>query len=116
VKETRTYSDRRKYFIAAVAKRRKKVKLMAVEHLGGKCSRCGYHKYPELLEFHHKNPEEKEFSIALRGHSRSWARVKAEIEKCALLCANCHREIHVEQKLGISHQENNLSGELQTKL
>ena len=89
---------------------------MAVEHLGGKCSRCGYHKYPELLEFHHKNPEEKEFSIALRGHSRSWARVKAEIEKCALLCANCHREIHVEQKLGISHQENNLSGELQTKL
>lgn len=99
MKDSRTYADRKRYMIEAVAKRRKKVKLKAVQHLGGKCSRCGYQKYPELLEFHHKNPEEKDFSIAQKGHCRSWDRVRNEIEKCDLLCANCHREIHVEQKI-----------------
>lgn len=96
MKETRTYADRRQYMIKAVAKRRAKIRIMAREHMGGKCMRCGYSKYPEVLEFHHKNPSEKEFSISYRGHCRSWKRVKAEIEKCDLLCANCHRELHAE--------------------
>ena len=99
MKETRTYADRRKYMIQAVAKRRKFIRLKAIQHLGGKCSRCGYSKYKEVLEFHHKNPSEKDFGISVKGHCRSWERVKTEIEKCDLLCANCHREIHVEQKL-----------------
>jgi hypothetical protein len=71
---------------------------MAIEHLGGKCSRCGYNKYPEVLEFHHKDPTQKLFGIGQRGLTRSWKRVQAEIEKCDLLCANCHRELHVEQR------------------
>ena len=98
-KDPRTYADRRKYMIDAVAKRRKKIRTMAIQYLGGKCLHCGYAKYKEVLEFHHRNPSEKKFSIALKGHCRSWERVKAEIEKCDLLCANCHRELHVEQKL-----------------
>ncbi|MBP7708643.1 hypothetical protein KA107_03075 [Candidatus Pacearchaeota archaeon] len=102
MKETRTYADRREYNIRAVTKRRKKVRLMAIAHLGGKCIRCGYSKYPEVLEFHHKDPTKKDFNVSAKGHCRSWARVKAEIEKCNLLCANCHREIHVEQKLAAS--------------
>ncbi len=97
--DTRTYADRREYLIRAVTKRRKKIRLKAIEHLGGKCIRCGYSKYPEVLEFHHKDPKQKEFNISLKGHCRSWDRVKKEIEKCLLLCANYHREIHVEQKL-----------------
>lgn len=99
MKEKRTYADRRQYFIRAVAKRRRKIRLKAIQYKGGKCSKCGYKKYPEVLEFHHKNPELKDFNIALKGHCRSWERVRNEIEKCELLCANCHREIHVEQKL-----------------
>jgi predicted HNH restriction endonuclease len=97
-KEKRTYADRRKYNIQAVKKRRIKLRLMAIEHLGGKCSRCGYNKYPEVLEFHHKDPTQKLFGIGQRGLTRSWKRVQAEIEKCDLLCANCHRELHVEQR------------------
>jgi hypothetical protein len=102
MKEKRTYADRREYLIRAVSKRRRKVRLMAISQLGGKCSRCGYSKYPEVLEFHHKDPRQKDFNISLKGHCRSWERVKNEIKKCDLLCANCHREIHVEQKLAAS--------------
>ena len=97
MKETRTYKDRREYFIQAVKKRRKKIRLRAIKHLGGKCIKCGYNKYPEALEFHHKNPLEKEFNVSKKGHCRSWERVLREIQKCDLLCANCHRELHVER-------------------
>lgn len=96
-KETRTYGDRRKYFIEAVAKRRKKIRLQAVAYLGGKCMKCGYNKYIEVLEFHHGDPTQKDFNVSRKGHCRSWERVCKEIEKCDLLCANCHREVHAEQ-------------------
>ena len=98
-KETRKYADRSQYIIRSVSSRRKKIRLMAVQHAGGKCISCGYNKYPEVLEFHHKDPSQKEFGIGQNGLTRSWEKVKAEIEKCNLLCANCHRELHVEERL-----------------
>lgn len=82
----------------SVTKRRNKVKKMAVEHLGGKCICCGYNKSVSALDFHHKDPKEKDFGISARGHSRSWQRVKNEIDKCVLLCANCHREVHAGER------------------
>jgi len=91
------YADHKKYFINSVAKRRRKIREMAVQHLEGKCSRCGYSKYLEVLEFHHRDPSQKLFGIGQRGLTRGWERVRAEIEKCDLLCANCHRELHAEQ-------------------
>ena len=97
-KDARTYEDRREYNIRAVAKRRKKIRLKAIESLGGKCVKCGYSKYPEVLEFHHKNPSEKDFNISKKGHCRSWQRVSSEIKKCDLLCANCHREEHAKSQ------------------
>ena len=111
MKEKRTYADRKEYNIRAVTKRRRKVRLKAIEHLGGKCMRCGYSKYPEVLEFHHKNPSQKDFNVSAKGHCRSWNRVKNEIEKCDLLCANCHREIHVEQKLAASKENFGMKSE-----
>jgi len=102
MKDKRTYKDRKDYLIKAVVKRRKQIRLKAITHLGGKCIICGYSKYPEALEFHHKNPKQKDFNVSKKGHCRSWKRVKKEIEKCVLLCANCHREIHVKQKLAAS--------------
>jgi hypothetical protein len=97
-KETRTYADRREYMIQAVTKRRRKVKQMAVDYKGGKCERCGYNRCVDALDFHHIDPSQKDFSLGSKGHSRSWERVKAEIEKCILVCANCHREIHASEK------------------
>lgn len=51
----------------AVAKRRKLVKMKAIEYKGGKCCICGYDKYSGALEFHHKNSDDKEFGISERG-------------------------------------------------
>jgi predicted HNH restriction endonuclease len=92
--ENRSYQSRRSYLIKAVQKRRKKVRQMAVDFVGGECRLCGYRICSEALEFHHLGDDGKDFAISGRGHSRSWARVKAEISKCVLLCANCHREVH----------------------
>ena len=64
-----------------------------VDYKGGKCEICGYNKCLEALEFHHKDPNEKDFSIA--NNFKSMDKMKTEVDKCLLLCANCHREEHV---------------------
>lgn len=91
--DRRKYADRREALIKAVSKRRKKIKAMAIEYKGGKCRVCGYCKYQGALELHHINSDEKEFGIGDKGYTRSWEKVKSELDKCILLCANCHREI-----------------------
>ena len=77
----------------AVAKHRRKIKQLAIIYKGGKCQVCGYSKYQGALDLHHIGRDKKDFGIADRGHSRSWSRVKAELQKCVLVCANCHREV-----------------------
>ena len=93
-KEKRTYADRAEYMKAAVVKRRKKLKDMAIEYGGGSCQLCGYQKCKRALSFHHKTPSKKDFGLSSRGLTRSWEKTKAEIDKCLLVCANCHMEIH----------------------
>ena len=78
----------------AVQKRRDKLKILAIDYLGGKCNKCGYDKCVDALDFHHLNPDEKEFGISEKGYTRSWESVKIELNKCILVCSNCHREIH----------------------
>lgn len=78
----------------ATQKRIDKVKYIAVAYKGNKCQCCGYDKYIGALEFHHVDPSQKDFSIASKGYTHSWDKVRQEIEKCVLVCANCHREIH----------------------
>ena len=97
--DKRRYADRRRYLIDAVRKRRQKIRLMAIRHKGGRCSRCGYDQCVEALEFHHLDPAEKDFGISEKGYTRSWNRVLAELEKCILVCANCHRELHANTQL-----------------
>jgi hypothetical protein len=78
-------------------RRRWQLKLKCVEYLGGECSECGYNKCPEALDFHHVNPEDKDFALSGR-LSKSWDVIELELQKCKLLCANCHREEHWQQK------------------
>jgi len=91
--DRRKYADRREALIKAVAKRRKKIKVMAIEYKGNKCQICGYCKYPGALELHHVNKSDKSFGIGDKGYTRSWEKVRQELDKCVLLCANCHREV-----------------------
>ncbi len=98
-RDTRTYKDRRQYIIAAVHKRRRKIRQMAIEYKGGRCEVCGYDRCSDALEFHHVDSSKKDFSISSKGYTRSWTKVKEELDKCVLLCANCHRETHVQAQL-----------------
>jgi hypothetical protein len=77
----------------AVKKFRRRKKAKAVEYKGGKCQICGYDKCYAALQFHHLDPDKKDFSI---GNARSWgfSRIQDELDKCLLVCANCHAEIH----------------------
>lgn len=67
-----------------------------INYKGGKCEKCGYKKSLAALEFHHKNPAEKDFAIADSKRRSFNELVKKELDKCMLVCANCHREIHEE--------------------
>jgi 5-methylcytosine-specific restriction endonuclease McrA len=77
-----------------VCLRNKEKKEELVKYKGGKCYFCGYSKHLGALEFHHINPGEKEFAVNLSNLGKSWERCFAEANKCVLICANCHRELH----------------------
>ena len=74
-------------------KRGRDRKKALVKHKGGKCFSCGYDKCIAALEFHHKDPNNKDPNFkALRYWSLE--RAMQEVDKCYLLCSNCHREAH----------------------
>lgn len=85
----------------AVERFRKNRKLRLLEYKGGmKCQRCGYDKpIPDVYEFHHRDPAEKDPSWGkMITNNHRIESLLAEIDKCDLLCANCHRETHYEMK------------------
>lgn len=69
------------------------MKQRCVDFLGGKCVKCGYKKCLAALDFHHVDPSKKKFGISLK-LGRSWDKLKDELQKCIILCANCHTEEH----------------------
>lgn len=94
--DARKYSDRQQYLIRAVHARRKKIRQMAVGYKGGKCEVCGYDRCIDALEFHHRDASKKDFGISEKGYTKSWKIVMQELDKCILICANCHRELHAK--------------------
>mgnify|MGYP002345817199 FL=1 len=79
---------------AQTLERTQAFKALAVAYKGGKCTKCGYSKCLGALEFHHLDPSQKDFEIGgLKLHAWSDV-VKRELDKCILVCSNCHKEIH----------------------
>lgn len=70
-----------------------KIKLKAIEHKGGSCIHCGYNKYYGALEFHHVDPKEKDF-VWTKLRLKKWSSIINELDRCVLLCSNCHKEEH----------------------
>lgn len=77
--------------------RRYRNKLAAVQLLGGKCVRCGWSGSIYGFQFHHIDPSKKSFTIG-QVNNKSWVVIKKELEKCELLCANCHQIEHSGDK------------------
>jgi 5-methylcytosine-specific restriction endonuclease McrA len=73
-------------------RKRRKENLVMV--CGGKCCLCGYNKSISALEFHHIVSDEKNYGIAEKGTCHDLEQDLKEIQKCILVCSNCHREIH----------------------
>lgn len=93
--EGRGYYRCKQCRVGNVTRCRKNRKIQAIDYKGGCCKLCGYHKCPEALEFHHLDSNEKDFQIAISmAAGWAWERIKSELDKCVMLCANCHREVH----------------------
>lgn len=73
--------------------RRYRVRTAAIQYLGGACIKCGWNKHPAGFDFHHRDPGTKDFQISSKANM-SWKVVRAELDKCDLLCALCHRLLH----------------------
>lgn len=81
------------------AQKGKKNKERAIEIKGGACSICGYCRCYKALEFHHKDEKTYDISKLLK---KSWKlnekKILQELDKCMLVCSNCHREIHSDDQ------------------
>lgn len=71
---------------------RAEVKRKAVEYKGGACCICGYNTVLSALDFHHIDPTIKNYGIS--SGTKSFESIKDELDKCILVCRNCHSEIH----------------------
>jgi hypothetical protein len=84
--------------VMAVTRRRKEIKIRAIEYLGGKCIHCGLKDpCPAIYDFHHIDSSKKDFLIS-RSNTYSWNKTKEELDKCKLLCSNCHRKEHYKKE------------------
>lgn len=83
-----------------MAERRLAMKKRLIEAKGGKCSLCGYSRSTHALQFHHMDPSTKVFPIG-ESLNRSYTELLKEVEKCTLVCANCHAEVHAGINRGL---------------
>ena len=74
--------------------RKKRTKFIDDYKLEHGCAICGYNKCAAALDFHHVDGDDKSFRIARGVGSNSMEKVKEEMAKCIVICANCHRELH----------------------
>lgn len=82
-----------------VTERQRLFKRKCIEYKGGSCQSCSYNKCDAALEFHHKDPKQKDFHLSKFRHygkqkDELLSIVKEELDKCMLLCSNFHREEH----------------------
>ncbi len=97
--EGRSYYRCKRCRSEGVVRRRQRVKSILVEEAGGCCAICGYDRHVRVLQFHHLDPSLKRLSLSGQGVTYSIDTLRAEAQKCVLLCANCH----VEVEAGIAH-------------
>lgn len=91
--EGRSYYRCKRCRAEGVVRHRQKVKEVLVSRAGGRCTICGYDRCLRALQFHHRDPSLKRLDICGRGVTYGMDTLRAEAQKCVLLCANCHAEV-----------------------
>lgn len=88
---------------AGIAKRKhnstlhkRAIKLKFIEYKGGKCQICGLVDNPAVYDFHHTDPSKKEFKLSNQPFND---KSRKELDKCIMVCANCHRKIHTKEMI-----------------
>src|SRR5262245_5171253 len=76
-----------------ILERRLKKRIQGIEYLGGKCKKCGGEFHPVAMDFHHRDKDDK---TTMHLSHLPWKKMKAELDKCDLVCANCHRVLEYE--------------------
>lgn len=89
----RTQEEKNERNYQRVKSYRQRMKERLVNYKGGKCQLCGYNLCITALEFHHLNSKDKDFTVSKYSNLK-WDTVVSEVDKCIMVCANCHREIH----------------------
>lgn len=79
---------------------RQRIKQWGLDYKGHKCEICGYDKCEDALDFHHLDPSNKLFNLSDKNVPLDWHLIKRELDKCIVVCANCHREIHSKRDKG----------------
>lgn len=87
------YDNNTQYYVNRSKKIKKDIKIKFFQYkLTLKCSRC-IENDPRCLDFHHRKPEEKFMAVSLLvNRGATWKRIMLEVEKCDVLCSNCHRK------------------------
>jgi hypothetical protein len=90
------YKKNKKMYLKKSINNRKKTREWFVDYMMDKeCTECG-ESHKACLDFHHVDPEEKELNVS-DALLYSVSKVEKEIEKCIILCSNCHRKLHYEE-------------------
>ena len=83
-------------------------KLFLIEKMGGKCQECGYNKNLAAFDFHHRDRNEKKFSLDMKTLSnKKLEEILLEASKCDIICSNCHRELHHPEMDVFNFKKNN---------
>lgn len=101
------YQDAVKRHNATSLSRRKENKLRLLELRGNTCSICGGVFDPVCLDLHHRDPGVKDGNLAGL-FFKPWHKIEAEVQKCDVVCANCHRLLHKDE--GYTHLQGRVLG------
>lgn len=99
-KDEHYQNNKQYYYNNACNSRRKRMKELKIQKSTFVCSECG-ENHPAILDFHHLDPIQKDFSIGTCIHRYGMKRIQKEISKCIVLCSNCHRKLHWNERNAI---------------
>lgn len=95
--------NKNRYSSKKVTELRRKIKLQSLEYRGGmKCTICGFNEpVPDCYAFHHRDPAQKSPDWQkMKTNTWSFKKMKDELDKCDILCHNCHAKLHYYERMG----------------